>query len=302
MASAACAGTRGTSSRRAETSAQRRARRQRTELRRINWLVKLVAADGTHHMADSKLTQVFRRLFAGVPEAEEAAAAPDLRDPGSPSVVPEEPQLSAVSREIAAMFKLQDEVFHGLAGGALVQGPSCSPTVALPMDTFPNEGVQHVDIPPLDGAPGTSGQGPNISPMDTMPVDVQGVDSAPVDGAPGTSCQGPSFPPMETVPNVDVQEEETAHIDGAPGTSGQDPSYLSSVPLDTVPFVNAQEEITYSAFGVVLASASVAPMDKAVDLDVGAFRLGSMDEQPLHIQGPEGYPVVCTGSQPKFEE
>ena len=119
---------------------------------------------------------------------------------------------------------------------------------------------------------------------------------------------------METVPNVDVQEEETAHIDGAPGTSGQDPSYLSSVPLDTVPFVNAQEEITHCAFGVVLASArvgvpstsgqgpTVSPMGKAVDLDVGAFRLGSLDEQPLHIQGPEDYPVVCTGNQPKLEE
>ena len=46
--------------RRAETAAQRKARRLRADLRRINWLLKMVAADNIHHTADTRLTHLVR--------------------------------------------------------------------------------------------------------------------------------------------------------------------------------------------------------------------------------------------------
>ena len=63
-AGAAGAGVPAPPGRRAETAAHRRARRQRSDLRHVNWLLKLVAADGMHHTSEAKLTGLIRRWCA----------------------------------------------------------------------------------------------------------------------------------------------------------------------------------------------------------------------------------------------
>jgi len=63
-AGAAGAGVPAPPGRRAETAAHRRARRQRSDLRHVNWLLKLVAADGMHHTSEAKLTGLVRRWCA----------------------------------------------------------------------------------------------------------------------------------------------------------------------------------------------------------------------------------------------